>query len=154
LSDTGSSLSAAARAAQERGYSLGRTIQQDLADVFERQPLVLGAVGIAIGAALAAALPSTDAEKRAMGEASDSLKEQARKLAGEQLQNAKTMGSEMAKEVAREAAAQGLSAAAASKAFGAIKEKVSNVAETARDGLQEKFNQNTTSGSNTGQRRS
>ena len=126
---------------------MGRTIQHDLADVFERQPLMLGAVGIAIGAALAAALPATDAENRAMGEASDSLKEQAKKLAGEQLQNAKSMGTEMAREAAREAAAQGLSVAAASQAFGAVKDKLSNVAESARDGLKNKISQNSTSDS-------
>jgi len=41
-------------------------------------PLALGAIGIAVGALLGAALPSTESENRLMGEASDDLADKAR----------------------------------------------------------------------------
>lgn len=48
--------------------------QSSLSDLFERQPLVLGAVGLAIGAAMAGALTKSGLEDEWIGEASDSLK--------------------------------------------------------------------------------
>jgi phage-related protein len=156
FSETGSSLSAAARAAQERGYSLSRTIQTDLADVFERQPLLLGAVGIAVGAALAAAIPETDTENRLMGETAESLKERAKQMASEQFERAKSMGDEFVQEVGREAGAQGLTAQAATQAFSAVKDKLGNVVDSAREGLKNKIEQTTSGsgGSNKGANRS
>jgi hypothetical protein len=154
LSDTGSSLSAAARSAQERGYSLTRTVQRDLGEIFEKQPLMLGAVGLAIGAALAAAVPTTDAENRLMGETSESLKERAKEMASEQMERAKSMGSEFVQEIGREAGAQGLTAAAASEAFAAVKDKLSSVAESAREGVKNKLGQGSGSSSSGAQQRS
>jgi hypothetical protein len=48
--------------------------QSSLSDLFERQPLVLGAVGLAIGATVAGALTKSSIEDEWVGEASDSLK--------------------------------------------------------------------------------
>jgi len=49
--------------------------------MLEEQPLALGAIGLAIGAVLAAAAPRTRKEDELMGEASDRLKEQAKDVA-------------------------------------------------------------------------
>jgi hypothetical protein len=48
--------------------------QSSLADLFERQPLVLGAVGLAIGASVAGAVAKSDLEDEWVGELSDSVK--------------------------------------------------------------------------------
>jgi hypothetical protein len=48
--------------------------QSSLADVFERQPLVLGAIGLAIGAAVAGAFRTSDVENEWIGELSDDVK--------------------------------------------------------------------------------
>jgi hypothetical protein len=48
--------------------------QSTLADLFERQPLVLGAVGVAIGATVAGALAKSDLEDELVGQFSDGLK--------------------------------------------------------------------------------
>jgi hypothetical protein len=48
--------------------------QSSLADVLERQPLVLGAVGLAIGAAVAGAFRTSDLENEWIGELSDDVK--------------------------------------------------------------------------------
>lgn len=65
----------AARTMQDTGAKWGSTLQQNIADTFERQPLLLGAVGLAIGAGIAASLPTTEAEKKLLGEASDFVRE-------------------------------------------------------------------------------
>jgi hypothetical protein len=48
--------------------------QSSLAGVLERQPLVLGAVGLAIGAAVASAFEASDLENEWVGELSDDVK--------------------------------------------------------------------------------
>jgi ABC-type transporter Mla subunit MlaD len=45
--------------------------QSSLANIFERQPLVLGAIGLAIGAAAAGALRTSDLEHQWVGDLSD-----------------------------------------------------------------------------------
>jgi hypothetical protein len=51
-----------------------RQAQSSLSDLLERQPLVLGAVGLAIGATVAGALAKSRLEDKWVGELSDSLK--------------------------------------------------------------------------------
>jgi hypothetical protein len=46
-----------------------------LSDLLDRQPLALAAVGVAVGAAIASALPSTSAEDRVIGTAGENVKE-------------------------------------------------------------------------------
>jgi hypothetical protein len=56
--------------------------QSSLSDLLERQPLVLGAVGLAIGAAVAGAMASTSVEDEWVGNLSDGLKEDLKERAG------------------------------------------------------------------------
>ena len=51
-----------------------RQAQSSLSDLLERQPLVLGAVGLAIGATVAGALAKSSLEDGWVGDLSDSLK--------------------------------------------------------------------------------
>jgi len=53
--------------------SLGKA-QSSLADMLERQPLVLGAIGLAIGAAVAGAFRTSDLENEWIGDLSDDVK--------------------------------------------------------------------------------
>ena len=48
--------------------------QSSLTDLFDKQPLLLGAVGLAIGATVAGALAKSSLEDEWVGEFSDSLK--------------------------------------------------------------------------------
>jgi ElaB/YqjD/DUF883 family membrane-anchored ribosome-binding protein len=54
----------------------------------QEQPLVLGAIGLAIGAVLGAAAPRTRQEDRLMGDASRGLAERAKELGQQQLEKA------------------------------------------------------------------
>ena len=56
--------------------------QSSLTDLFDKQPLLLGAVGLAIGATVAGALASSRLEDEWVGNVSDSLKEDLKERAG------------------------------------------------------------------------
>jgi hypothetical protein len=57
-------------------------MQSSLADTLERQPLVMGAIGLAIGAAVAGAFRTTDLESEWMGDISDDVKADLGRRAG------------------------------------------------------------------------
>jgi hypothetical protein len=120
LSNTATS---AAHAMQETGTKWGSTVQQSIGELFERQPLLLGAVGIAIGAGIAASIPATEAENKVMGGASDFVREAVSEKAAQV--------KEMADAAVHEAKAQGLTPEAAGEALRAIGDKVGVLAQAA-----------------------
>jgi hypothetical protein len=100
-------------------------------ELFRAQPLALGAVGLAIGAGLAASPPSTDAEAAYLGESSDYVKQKASEIAGDQTERAVEIGKKVMDAVDDEARQQGLTAEAATAAARELYGKVSRVAEAA-----------------------
>jgi len=85
--------------------SLGRgTAQtgQSLAEFCREQPLVIAGLGLAVGAAIGAALPSTDTEDRMMGEASEDAKRKMREIASDAVDHAAAAG-EQTLDAARDA---------------------------------------------------
>jgi hypothetical protein len=66
------------------------TTSRDMFDFCCDQPLVLAGLGVALGAAVGAAFPSTETEGQLMGEASDDLKERTRALAQEQYEKSRS----------------------------------------------------------------
>ena len=67
------------------------------------QPLALGAMGIALGALLAASVPPTRREDEMLGKASDQMTDKLRKKAEEGYQKASAMGQDVASQVKQEA---------------------------------------------------
>lgn len=63
---------------------------RELFDFCRDQPLVLAGIGLALGAAVGAAFPSTETERQLMGEASDDLKDQTRTFAAENYEKSKS----------------------------------------------------------------
>lgn len=57
-------------------------VQSSFSDLLERHPLLLGALGLAIGAAVAGAFRTSDLENELMGELSDRVKENVNERAG------------------------------------------------------------------------
>jgi hypothetical protein len=105
----GNAASRAGHAADAIGSSastVGRQVSarsHDLIELCREQPLVLAGIGIAVGAAIGAMLPSTEAENRLLGEASDKLKQRTRDMAGEQYDKAKTVAATAAAAASEEA---------------------------------------------------
>jgi hypothetical protein len=70
-----------------------RTVQQTVSRVLQEQPLALAVAGLAAGAAVAAAFPSTAVERRTLGPAGERLSEAA-SSAGQQLSQAASKAGE------------------------------------------------------------
>jgi len=95
--------------------------QSHLADLFERQPLMLGAIGLAIGAGMAASLPITDTEKKMMGEASDAVREKISETAA----NLTGQVKELTDAAVDEAKTQGITPKTVGETLRAVGSKVS-----------------------------
>jgi len=113
------------------GAEMLRTVRSNLSDVFRAQPLALGAVGIAIGAGIAAALPATEVEADYLGEASDAVKETAVQFASEQADRMTTVAGSVVEAVKQEAEDQGLTLDSARAASGDISAKMGRVMDAA-----------------------
>jgi len=87
-------------------------------------PLIAGALGLAVGAVIAAALPSTAQEDRFLGSAADDLKAKARAAALDRASAAKEIAAEMYEEAASRAKTEGLSADNAREFAGHVGEKI------------------------------
>jgi len=122
----------------DAGGALFGTARDNLSELFRAQPLALGAVGLAIGAGIAAALPATDLEAKYFGEASDDFKEQAADFASEQVSRATTIAEEVAAAISDEARKQGLTVDAAKSAIADIPGKLGRVVDAAGKGVSER----------------
>ncbi len=65
------------RAIGRKGRRLGHKAQRGFMNTLQEEPLVLGAIAVAVGAAIGAAFPSSRLEDRAVGRARDRLREDA-----------------------------------------------------------------------------
>lgn len=70
----------------DRAGELGRQATSSLAQMFEREPLLIGGLALVAGLAVASALPRTEIEDQALGEAKDRLVETAKSAASDGLE--------------------------------------------------------------------
>jgi hypothetical protein len=111
----------AARMVQETTANWSGGAQRNLADFFDRQPLMLGAIGLAIGAGIAASLPITDTEKRVMGDASASVRDKVSEKAADLTGQVK----EIANAALDEAKNQGITSKTVGETLRAVGSKIS-----------------------------
>jgi hypothetical protein len=71
--------------------------------IVREQPLALGAIGLAVGAVLAALAPKTQKEEELMGEASRNLMEKAKQTGSQQLEKAQETVKQVAEKASSEA---------------------------------------------------
>jgi hypothetical protein len=114
------------------------TARDGLSELFRAQPLVLGAIGLAIGAGIAAALPKTDVEDAYLGEVSQSVKTQAAEIVGQQVEKVTTLASDVVEAASAEAKKQGLTPDGAKAAVDDIAGRVGRVVDAAKNGIGEK----------------
>jgi hypothetical protein len=120
------------------GAKIFDTVRSNLSDVFRAQPLALGALGLAIGAGIAAALPATELEADYFGETSDTVKAKATEFAVEQTNRARTVAGNVMEAATEEALKQGLTVEGAKSAAGDISAKVGRVVDAAGKGISER----------------
>jgi hypothetical protein len=124
----------------DAGGALFNTARENLSGLFRAQPLALGAIGLAIGAGIAAALPATDVESQYLGEASDNLKDQATDFASDQITRVATVAEDVVSAASEEARKQGLTVDAAKSALADIPSKLGRVVDAAGKGVSDKIN--------------
>jgi hypothetical protein len=115
------------------------TARSNVADLFESQPLALGALGVALGAGLAASLPITSAETDLLGEASASLQSATRGIASDQVERAKGVASGVATTVAQEVRVQRMTKEALEDKANAVAGAVKSVLDQATTKAKEKL---------------
>jgi hypothetical protein len=125
------------RAVPEPGAAFD-TARDGLTELFRAQPLALGAIGLAIGAGIAAALPKTDVEDTYLGEVSQTIKKQAAEIASQQVNKATALASDVVEAASAEARKQGLTADGAKAAIEDITGRAGRVVDAAKNGIGEK----------------
>ncbi len=110
-------------------------VRGNLSDLFKAQPLALGAIGLVIGAGIAAALPATDMENSYLGETSESLRSRAAEIAGEQFEKATTVASDVIGAAADGARKEGLTMEDAKAAVDGLSSKLGRVVDAAGKSL-------------------
>jgi hypothetical protein len=151
LRETGA---ATAEKAAEAASSLGRSAanlvpgtnsdlyvnaRSALAETLQRQPLLLGAMGLAIGAGVAASLPITRTEADFLGETSANLQEKARAIAMEQTKRAGDAAQSLAGTAADEARHQGLTPEGVRGGVAQAGQKIENLVEGAVSSVKERI---------------
>jgi hypothetical protein len=92
---------------QHRTRDAVRRLDNDISDLLRREPLVLGAVGLAIGAALGALLPETRFEKEHLGEQEDRLRKAGAEAASSAIRRAGAVATAAGHAAMEEADRQG-----------------------------------------------
>jgi len=112
-------------------------VRDNLTDLFKAQPLALGAIGLAIGAGIAAALPATEIENSYLGETSETLKSKAAEIAGDQIEKATSLATDVVETVAEEARKEGLTMDGSKAAMSDLSGKVGRVVDAAGKSVSE-----------------
>ena len=126
--------------ARDAAMEYGRQGRERAADLYEEQPLVAGALAVAVGAALGAALPRSRTEDRYLGEQSDTLMAEAERIFAEEkekLSKVASAATDEAKKIAEETKADADKAAPGGSLTDAVAEKAKSsgkrVADAAKD---------------------
>ena len=84
-------------------------VKSKLSNLLEEQPLILGAIGIAVGAAIGAALPITQTEDNWMGSTAHSVRQAAQDAARQEVDTLRAAAGQAVESVKQSAADHGLS---------------------------------------------
>ena len=132
LTDSGPAIKRVVRDQSSAATGLAGGLQGNLKDTFQRQPLLLGAIGIAIGAGMAAAVPRTQFETEYAGETAERVTEQVKEFASQQVDRVTSAAERTVAAVKDEVVAQGLTSQGAKETAAAIGEKIKTAAKSAR----------------------
>ena len=119
--------------AQEQFETASQQLIEQARRLIDEQPLLAGAIGLAIGAGLAAVIPKTETEQEYMGEASQTVKAAATEFAEQQYENAKDVVGRVSEAAMNAADEEGLTGSAVKDFSGTAAEKVNKVVKAAKD---------------------
>jgi len=117
----------------DTGTELLGAARSRLTDLFNEQPLMLGALGVALGAGIAASLPSTSVEAELFGESSDEFKAQARGFVDRASERAGAVARDAVSAATEEARRQGLTPDGVMAVVSDVGNKVKRAADVAAE---------------------
>jgi hypothetical protein len=120
-----------ARDLPSRSADLFSSARTRLNEMLDEQPLLLGAVGLAIGAGIAASLPATRIEAQYFGDTADEVKQKAVAFVGEQAEHLKGSAEQVLNSFGDEARRQGFTPDNVKDAAHQVGDKVAQVAGNA-----------------------
>ena len=115
-------------------------MSSELSDLIQRQPLLLGAIGVAIGAGVAASLPISEIETDLLGDASAGIQDKARSLAVEESRQASSLAKNVTTAVEHEVRNQGLASENVKGVMSETREKLKNVIHAGVESAREHLN--------------
>ena len=124
---------AAAEKTRQQAAGMARQAKDTATTLANEQPLLVAALGLALGAIVAAALPKSRMEDDLMGETSDAVKEAFSEVASGQYEKAKTVAAGVADQVAAKAREEGLTPSGVAEAARNAGDKFKRVANEAVD---------------------
>jgi hypothetical protein len=135
LNHAGAAVRESIQSVVSSGRDYGQVLQSRLSESLERQPLLLGAIGLAIGAGIASTFATTAVEREWLGEQGEA----ARTALKGAVDEAKDRAREVVSEVQQEASRQGLSLDAAKEAAATVAGKVKNVTGSVSEAAKKPF---------------
>jgi hypothetical protein len=116
---------------RDRASTASDRVGKTVFETIEQNPLLVAGVGLLLGGLIASALPRSDVEDNAVGEASEATKKRALDVASRGFDAVKGAAGEILENVARQAGAEGLSSDGLDTAAKDIGQRVRRVAEAA-----------------------
>jgi len=137
----GSSVTDAAASAVEgvRARASVGNMRSTLGGLLQRQPLLLGAIGLAIGAGVGASLPISDIETEYLGDASAEFQAKARAVANEQRERVSDVATGVQTAIAEEVRVQGLTPDKLKSTAGEVEQRIKSLADYAGTVVREKL---------------
>jgi hypothetical protein len=135
VSAAGAAIRDGVQSAVSSGREYGQVLHSRLSERLEQQPLLLGAIGLAIGAGIASTFPTTEVESQWLGEHGET----ARNALDGAVEDAKTRARNVLSEVEDEAVRQGFTMGAAREAASSVADKVKTVAGVAQEAVKKPF---------------
>jgi hypothetical protein len=132
----GDRLAGSGQEVQARASELGDQARHGVTWLMREQPLVLGAIGVALGAAVGALLPGTEAEDRMMGQARDAVADRVQATAQQGYERLKDTAGEHV-EHAKAAVGQVAGEASGGRVGSALTEAAREVRQAAREAAQD-----------------
>jgi hypothetical protein len=135
LKQTGTAVREGFQSTISSGREASQVLHSRLSEGLERQPLLLGAIGLAIGAGIASTFATTEIEGQWMGQHGKATREAAQGA----FEEAKERAQGVISEVQAEASRQGLNMDAAKEAASTVADKVKAVAGTTQEAIKKPF---------------
>jgi hypothetical protein len=139
VSDASDDIRAKAGEYSDAAGDLAQQARQSVQDVFQREPLVMAALGLAVGTAIGAMLPSTAIEDEQFGRYRDKLGSAAEGLMGKGVETAKEVAAEAYETVKEEADRQGLKSTGDASVVAQVGKVLKSTAEKTERAVRQKI---------------